>query len=68
MSGPQPIAMSDVIAYSNLIGYTDQDDVLFLLQMVRACDSVYLKKHYDDQRAETAAEKAKVRTSGMRHK
>lgn len=66
MSGPLPISLTDIVAYGGLIGYTDQADILFLVDIVKACDSVYLKKHYDEQKVVSAQEK--VRSSGMRHK
>lgn len=59
MSGPLPIALSEIIAYAELIGYTAVDDKFFLIDLVHACDKAYLKKYYDDQNASQAAAKTR---------
>ena len=44
MGGPSPIPLSAISEYARLIGYTSSDDILFLAEVVNACDRVYLLK------------------------
>ncbi|WP_456238570.1 phage tail assembly chaperone [Parachitinimonas caeni] len=39
--GPAPIPVSEILAYAELLGF-DAADRPFLLQMIRACDAVWL--------------------------
>lgn len=60
MSGPLPIALSEIAEYARLVGYNTSDDILFFVEIVHACDMVYLRKAAEDQKASAAASKPKA--------
>jgi len=50
MAGPLPISLPDIAEYARAIGYTSGDDLLFFMEIVHACDMVYLKKVAEDSK------------------
>lgn len=62
MSGPQPIALQDILAYAGAVGYHAPDDALFLAEIVNACDQVYINKSLEKQKAEVANQKLRAKS------
>lgn len=57
MAGPFPIPLKTITEYSMLIGYTSLEDSMFFLEVIHACDMVYLKKAADDAKAASTPSK-----------
>ena len=57
MSGPNPIALSEISAYAEKIGYTNADDFFFLADVISACDEVFLEDVAKRQKAKSESKK-----------
>lgn len=60
--GLSPLAFQDVVAYARLVGYTATDDILFFARLVTVCDTLYLQRATDKQKAQS-----KSKSKGGRH-
>lgn len=58
MAGPLPIPLTDIAEYSRIIGYTTPEDLIFFLEIIHACDMVYLKKTAEDAKTSQARAKS----------
>lgn len=58
-SGPNPLYISEMLAYLRLLGYSDQDDLLFAVDVLQACDRVYLDEAHKKLKADREAAQAR---------
>lgn len=59
--GPQPIQVSEILAYANLMAVTDQDDREDLLYHIGILDPIFLNHEYDrlNKEAKKASQRAR---------
>ena len=60
--GVSPLAFQDVVAYAHVVGYTASDDILFFARLIAVCDTLYLQRAADKQKAQS-----KSKPKGGRH-
>lgn len=52
--GPQPLLVSEMAFYANLLGYTDTDDLLFFIDILQEADQKYLEIRRNKMEAQRA--------------
>ena len=57
-----PLEFKDVTHYAGLVGYTTADDILFFARLIAVCDTLYLQRAADKQKAQS-----KSKPKGGRH-
>ena len=65
-SGPQPIQVSELVAYADLMHITDLDDREDLLRLVGSMDQVFLEDSYKKRSATQKKEALKAKRGARR--
>jgi len=61
--GLSPLYFQDVVEYARIVGYRCADDILFFARLISICDTLYLQRAAEKQKAQS---KAKSKPKGGR--